>query len=182
MHKVTVIVGSLREGSLNGRLARALEKLAEGRLQFHYADLGSLPLYNDELWSNPPEAVTRLKADIEAADGVLFVTPEYNRTYTAVIGNAIHWGSRPYGKNSWTGKPAAITGASPGVIGTAAAQSLLRSVAVHVDMPVMGQPELYFHFKEGLIDDNFEITNEDTKAFLTGWINAFADWIEKNKR
>ena len=113
MHKVLVIVGSLRSGSLNRKLAGALEKLASDRLEFTYADLSDLPLYNDELWSDTPAVVSKLKADIEAADGVLFVTPEYNRTYSAVIGNAIHWGSRPYGKNSWAGKPAAITGTSP---------------------------------------------------------------------
>ena len=112
MHKVLVIVGSLREGSLNAKLAGVLEKLAEGRLEFEYADLTDLPLYNDDLWSDVPEAVTRLKASVEAADGVLFVTPEYNRTFPGLIANVIHWASRPYGKNSWGGKPVAITGTS----------------------------------------------------------------------
>ena len=181
MHKVLVLVGSLRSNSLNRKLAGALEKLAADRLEFQYADIGELPLYNDELWTDPPAAVTKLKADIEAADAVLFVTPEYNRTYSAVLGNALHWGSRPYGKNSWAGKPAAITGTSPGAIGTAAAQALLRSVVLHLDSTVMGQPELYLQFKEGLIDEDLNVTNDGSKKFLGDWIGAFADWIEKHK-
>ncbi|MAY63717.1 MAG: NADPH-dependent FMN reductase [Rhizobiales bacterium] len=180
MHKVLVIVGSLREGSLNAKLAGVLEKLAEGRLEFEYADLTDLPLYNDDLWSDVPEAVTRLKASVEAADGVLFVTPEYNRTFPGLIANVIHWASRPYGKNSWGGKPVAITGTSPGVIGTAAAQALLRSVLVSVGTVLMGQPELYFAFKDGLVDDDLNVTNEETEKFLANWIGSFADWIEKH--
>tara|TARA_B100001105_G_C22302224_1_gene404360 strand:- start:377 stop:922 length:546 start_codon:yes stop_codon:yes gene_type:complete len=180
MHKVLVLVGSLRSGSINRKLAGALEKLSADRLEFTYANLGDLPLYNDELWNDPPAAVTKLKADIEAADGVLFVTPEYNRTYSSIIANALHWGSRPYGKNSWSNKPAAITGASPGAIGTAAAQALLRSVVLHLDPVVMGQPELYLQMKEGLIADDHTITNEDTRKFVGDWINKFADWIDRH--
>lgn len=180
MHKVFVIVGSLREGSLNAKLAGVLEKLASDRLEFEYADLSDLPFYNDDLWSDVPEAVTRLKAGIDGADGVLIVTPEYNRTFPGLVGNAIHWASRPYGQNSWAGKPVAITGTSPGVIGTAAAQAHLRSVIASVGTVLMAQPELYLAFKDGLVDDDLNVTNEDSRTFLANWIGAFADWIEKH--
>src|SRR6185436_11258651 len=109
MYKIAVLVGSLRRESINLKLAKALAKLAKGRLEFNFLSL-DLPLYNEDLWANPPAAVLKLKKDIEAADAVLFVTPEYNRSTTPIIKNAIDWGTRPWGKNSWSGKPAAIAG------------------------------------------------------------------------
>ena len=112
MPTVAVLVGSLRQGSLNRRFAESLGKLAADRLTFRFVEIGDLPLYDEDLWQNPPEAVLRLKRDVEAADAVLFVTPEYNRSYAPAIGNAIHWGTRPWGKNSWEAKPSAIEGLS----------------------------------------------------------------------
>ena len=114
MFKVAVIVGSLRRESINRRFAQALARLAEGTLEFELVELGDVPMYNEDLWQNPPPAVTRLKQAIEAADAVLFVTPEYNRSIPALVKNTIDWGSRPRGQSSWAGKPAGIVGTSGG--------------------------------------------------------------------
>lgn len=182
MHKVAVLVGSLRADSINLRFAKALEKLAAGKLQFFYPDLGSLPLYNDDLWGNPPASVLQFKQDIEGADAVLFVTPEYNRTIPSVLSNAVFWGSRPWGKNSWAEKPGSVVGTSPGGIGTAVAQSHLRSVVTGLEVILMGQPEVYFQTKPGLIDETFEVTDPDTKAFLEGYVNRFAGWVARHAK
>jgi chromate reductase len=180
MKTVAVIVGSLSAASLNLKLAKALEKLAAPQLKFKFVEIGDLPMYNNDLWANPPAAVTRLKGEIEAADGLLLLTPEFNRSFSAALKNALEWGSRPYGQSSFGGKPVAITGTSPGVIGTAAAQSQLRSVVSHLDMVLMGQPELYFQSKPDLIDANFDVTDEQTRAFLLGFVTRFASWIDQH--
>ncbi|MEP3439693.1 MAG: NADPH-dependent FMN reductase [Hoeflea sp.] len=177
MTKIAVLVGSLRKESVNRKFAGALEKLAAGRMEFVYAELADLPHYNEDLWDNVPEAVTALKATIEAADAVLIVIPEYNRTYPGVIKDAIDWATRPWGKNSWAGKPVAITGTSPGVIGTAVAQHHLRTTMVTVGTAVMGQPELYYAYKPEHFGEDGAITDENTKTYLEGWVNSFADWI-----
>ncbi|PTW58749.1 chromate reductase [Breoghania corrubedonensis] len=179
MKTVAVLVGSLRAGSLNRKFAESLAKLAEGKLAFKFVEIGDLPLYNEDLWENPPTSVLRLKNDIETADGVLFVTPEYNRTYAPAIDNAIHWGTRPWGKNSWAGKPAAIAGTSPGAIGAAVGQSQLKQVLVVVGMALMGQPEVYFAYKDELFDDEGHVVNEQTAAFLQGFVDSFAAWIDR---
>jgi chromate reductase, NAD(P)H dehydrogenase (quinone) len=180
MKTVAVLVGSLGEKSINLNFTKALERLADSRLKFDYLDLGSLPHYNNDLWDNPPAAVTRFKAQVEAADAALFVTPEFNRSFPGVLKNAIDWGSRPWGHSSWAGKPASIVGTTPGVIGTAAAQSQLRTILPVLEMVLMGQPEVYFQAKPGLIDEHFEITDEQTRAFLDGYIARFADWIDRH--
>jgi len=180
MQKVAVFVGSLRADSINLKFAKALEKLADGKLSFFYPDLGALPLYNDDLWSNPPASVLKLKEDIERADAVLFVTPEYNRTIPSVLSNALFWGSRPWGKNSWSDKPGSVVGTSPGGIGTAVAQSHLRSVVTNLDVILMGQPEVYFQTKPGLIDADSNVTDPQTKAFLEGYVNRFAGWVQRH--
>ena len=180
MRKVAVLLGSLSENSINKTLAKTLEKLGEGRLQFDYLDIAALPFYNNDLWDNPPAAVTDLKHRVEAADAVLIVMPEFNRSFPAVIKNALDWASRPYGHNSWTGKPLAIAGASPGGIGTAAGQSQLRAVLPVLGFVVMGQPEVYFQFKPGLIDEHFEVTDDQTRAFLGGFVDNFVVWIERH--
>lgn len=177
MHKIAVLVGSLRRESINKKLAQALEKLAEGRFAFHYLDV-DLPLYNDDLWADPPARVTQLKADIAAADGILFVSPEYNRSMPAVTKNAVDWASRPYGHNAWKGKPVAICGASPGSQGTAVMQSQLRSSLVIVETVVMGGPEVYITFKPDLVDASGAIANEGTAKFLTGFLDSFSAWID----
>jgi len=177
MYTVAVIVGSLRRDSINRKFAKALARLAQPKLRFNFVEIGDLPLYNDDLWQTPPASVLRLKRDIESADAVLFVTPEYNRSITPALKNALDWGTRPWGKNSWAGKPAAIVGASPGQIGTAAAQAELRSIAPVLDLILMVQPEVYFTMKPGLIDENEVITEDTTREFLERWADRFAAFI-----
>jgi chromate reductase len=177
MFKVAVLVGSVRPGSTNLQFARALEKLALGRLQFDFVDVAGLPFYDDGLWDDPPASVVKLKQQIAGADAVLFVTPEYNRSIPGVLKNAIDWPSRPYGQSVWEGKPAAIVGATAGASGTAAAQVHLRSIAVVLGLAVMGRPEVYQILKPGMIDENFLITDERTRAFLGTWVDAFVGWI-----
>ena len=179
MRTVAVLVGSLRRDSINRKFADSLARLAHGRLTLRQVEIGDLPLYNEDLWQAPPEAVLRLKREVEQADAVLFVTPEYNRFFTPAIKNAIDWGTRPWGQNSWAAKPATIVGTSPGLIGTAAAQNSLKGLLLVCDMVVMGQPEVYFAYKPELFDEAGDVVDEKTKAFLSGWIDRFAAWIER---
>jgi chromate reductase len=180
MKNVAVLLGSLSENSINKTLAKAIEKLAQGRLHFDYLDIAALPFYNNDLWNNPPAAVTELKRRVEAADAVLIVTPEFNRSFPGLIKNALDWGSRPYGQSSWIGKPLALAGASVGAIGTAAVQSQLRSVLPVLGFVVMGQPEVYFQFQPGLIDEHFEVTDDQSRAFLAGFVDSYLAWIERH--
>lgn len=177
MHKVAVFVGSLRRDSHNRQLARALEKLGAERFHFVYPDL-DLPLYNDDQWSDPPAGVLQMKEEVVSADAVLFVTPEYNRSIPAVLKNAIDWASRPYGKNSWAGKAAAIVGTTPGAIGTAAAQAHLRSIIVTQDVYLMGQPEVYFTYRPGIFAEDSSVTDETARAFLQTFVDRFDKWIK----
>lgn len=179
--KVAVIVGSLRKDSVNRQFAEALGRLARPKLEFQFVEIGDLPLYNQDLEGELPATVVRFKQQIESADAVLFVTPEFNRTFSAAIKNAVEWGSRPWGKNSWAGKPAAIAGATLGVIGTAVAQSDLRSVASVLGLGVMAQPEIYLNFRESQIV-NGEIAEEGLRALLTDWVGKFADWSARLKQ
>lgn len=178
MYKVAVLVGSLRKESVNLKLAKALAELGKSSFSFSFVQLQDLPMYNDDLWQDPPASVTRLKKEIEEADAVLFVTPEYNRNTTPVLINAIDWASRPYGKNSWAGKPAAVVGASPGVIGSAAAQAHLRTLVGMIDTVLMSQPEVYFQMKPGLIDDQFKVTDDGSRKFLQSFLTSFETWIK----
>ncbi|HEY0199793.1 MAG TPA: NADPH-dependent FMN reductase [Rhodanobacter sp.] len=177
MHNVAVLVGSLRHGSNSIKLARALEKLGAGSFAFRYPDL-DLPLYNEDLWKEPPLSVLRMKKDIETADAVLFVTPEYNRSIPPVIKNAIDWGSRPWGQSSWTAKPTGIVGSSGGSIGSAAAQAHLRSIVIPLQMILMGQPEVYFVFKPDAIDEQGEVADESARIFFKGYLDRFSTWID----
>ena len=179
MYTVAVIVGSLRRDSINRKLAKALAKLGQSKFRFNFIEIGDLPIYNEDLWQDPPASVLRMKSEVDAADAVLFVTPEYNRSITPALKNAIDWGTRPWGKNSWAGKPASIVGTSPGAVGTAGAQTHLRSIAVILDVILMGQPEVYFVNKPGLIDDNDDITDDTTREFLEGYLARFEGWIDQ---
>lgn len=181
MTKVAVIVGSLRKDSINRRFADALTKLARPKLDLQIVEIGDLPLYNQDLEANLPAAVTRFKAELEAADAVLFVTPEFNRSFSAALKNAIEWGSRPWGKTNWPNKPGAIVGATLGTVGTAAAQSQLRSVVAHIGIPLLAQPEVYLNFREGQIVDG-AFTDEAFKQVLNVWVDSFADWIARLKK
>ncbi|MGV2980146.1 NADPH-dependent FMN reductase [Camelimonas sp. ID_303_24] len=182
MKTVAVVVGSVREGSLNQQLGRALAKLAEGRLAFRFLKIDDLPMYNDDLWKNPPAAVLRFKQELEAADAALLLTPEYNRSTSPLLKNAIDWGSRPYGKSSWMHKPTAIAGASPGAIGTATAQAHVRTTISAAGALLMSQPELYFSAKPGLIDSADAITDDGTRKFLQSYADALAAHIERLTR
>jgi chromate reductase len=178
MKKIAVVVGSLRKDSINLKFAKALEKLAAGKMQFVYVNIGALPLFNQDLEGDMPAAVAVFKKEIDAADGVLIVTPEFNRGLPGVLKNAIDWGTRPYGKNSWAGKPAAICGASPGAIGTALAQAQFRAMSGFLDMPVMGQPEIYLTWKDGILGADGGFADERTKGFLQGFVDKFAEWVD----
>lgn len=180
MKTVAVMVGSLSANSINHTLAKAIEKLADGRLKFDYLDIGSLPHYNNDLWANPPAVVTDLKARVEAADAALIIMPEINRSYPAVVKNALDWASRPWGKNSWTGKPLAIGGASPGAIGTAAGQNALRMTLPLYGFVVMGQPELYFQFKPELFDADRNLVDDQASGFLGNFVDKYVAWIDQH--
>jgi len=170
---IAVLVGSLRKDSINRRLARALEKLAAGKARFDYVEIGDLPLYDQDFDGDYPAEGTRLKQQVRNATAVLFVTPEYNRSVPGVLKNAIDIGSRPYGDSAFAGKPAAVAGASIGSIGSALAQQHLRNILAYLDMHVLGQPEAFVHFRDGLIDEEGTIGNDDTRTFLQGFVDRF---------
>ena len=174
--EIAVLVGSLRRESLNRRLAQGLERLAGDRLRFRYVEIGDLPLYNQDDDASPATPVLRLRDEIRAADGVLFVTPEYNRSVPGVLKNAIDHGSRPDGPSGWEGTPAGVIGASIGSIGTALAQQHLRNILAYLDMPTMGQPEAFIHAKEGFFDADGGI-GEGSREFLQGWVDRYVAWV-----
>lgn len=180
-YKITSIVGSLRRESVNLRLAKAIQKLGEDKFNNHIAQIHDLPLFNQDLELAFPESAKRLKNDIESADAILFITPEYNRGYSAAMKNAIDWASRPYGKNSFAGKPAALCGASPGAIGTACAQYALRSTLIYLGVILMGQPEVYLQFKDDVIAFDGKIKEQDTEKFLQNFVDRFYTWVERQK-
>lgn len=173
---IAVVVGSLRRDSFNRKLAEGLAKLAPKDFTFMFVEIGNLPLYNQDDDADQPQSVRKLKEDVRAAQGVLFVTPEYNRSIPGVLKNAIDHGSRPYGKSAWAGKPAAIIGASPGAIGTAVAQQHLRSILGYLDMPTLGQPEAYVQVKDGLFEPDGSIGPASAK-FLQTWMDTFAAFV-----
>ncbi len=175
--KIAVIVGSLRADSFNRKLARAIAKLAPADFSFHQVEIGDLPLYNQDDDANPTAAVVRLKSEIKSAQGLLFVTPEYNRSVPGVLKNAIDHASRPYGQSAWAGKPAAVIGVSVGSTGTALAQQHLRNVLSYLDVPTLGQPEVFIQMKDGLFDAEGSIS-EGSKEFLQGWMNKYVEWIK----
>lgn len=175
-YRIAVIVGSLRKDSTNRRLAEALAKLAPKDFAFLNVGIGDLPLYDQDDDDRQPEPVRRMKAAVESADGVLFVTPEYNRSIPGVLKNALDHGSRPYGKTSWAGRPAGIVGVSPGGTGTALAQQHLRNVLAFLDMPTLGQPETFIQWTDGLLDDQGAI-GDGSRAFFQGWMDRFADLV-----
>jgi chromate reductase len=179
--KTAVIVGSLRKESFNLKLAKSLIKLGAGQFRGAISHIDDLPLYNQDLDGNFPASAQRFKEEIKAADAVLFVTPEYNRSVPGVLKNAIDWASRPYGTSAWAKKPVAIAGTSPSATGTAVSQSTLRSILVYLEMAVMGQPEVYLQFKDGLIDIDGNITNDKTREFLANFVRQFSEWVKRVK-
>jgi chromate reductase len=181
MNTVAVIVGSLRKDSINKKLARALQRSGSDILIFSPVDISSLPLYNGDLEDPLPAPVRKMKEEVAAADAVLFVTPEYNRSIPGVLKNALDWGSRPTGAGVWAGKAAAMAGSSAGAIGTAVAQSHLRSVLGFLGMALVAQPEVYFHDRPGLVTEDGVVTDERTAHFLRGFLTGFAAWIARVK-
>jgi chromate reductase len=141
--------------------------------------IGDLPLYNQDDDERPAEPVVRMKDAIRAADGILFVTPEYNRSIPGVLKNALDHGSRPHGRNAWAGKPAGIIGTSQGSIGTAMAQQHLRNVLSYLDVPVLRQPEAYIQMREGLFDGAGNI-GPGSREFLQDWMDHYAAWVKKH--
>lgn len=178
-YPIAVIVGSLRKDSFNHKLATALARLAPLDLAFESVRIDDLPLYDQDHDATPGEAVKRLKAHIQAARGLLFVTPEYNRSIPGVLKNAIDHASRPYGQSAWGGKPAAVLGVSVGAIGTAMAQQHLRSILAYLDVPTLGQPEVYLQHSDGLFDSGGNI-GPGSRAFLQAWMDRYSEWVRRH--
>ena len=178
-YQIAVIVGSLRRDSFNRKLAGAIVKLAPSEFSFRQIHIGDLPLYNQDDDENPTDPVKRLKAEITASQGLLFVTPEYNRSVPGVLKNALDHASRPYGQNAWAGKPAGVLGISVGAIGTALAQQHLRNTLAYLDIPTLGQPEVFIQAKEGLFDEDGNI-DSGSKEFLQHWMSQYVAWVQKH--
>jgi chromate reductase len=178
-YRIAVVVGSLRRDSFNRRLAAAITKLAPPEFSFKQLQIDDLPLYNQDDDASPAESVVRLKNEIKAADGLLFVTPEYNRSIPGVLKNALDQASRPYGRNSWANKPAGVLGISIGPNGTALAQQHLRNVLAYLDVPTLGQPEVFLQAREGFFDESGNI-EASRKDLLQDWMNRYAAWVKKH--
>jgi len=179
-HRIATVVGSLRKDSFNRKLARAVERLAPPELVFEPLEIGDLPLYNQDDDSNQHPNVRRIKSQIAASQGVFFITPEYNRSVPGVLKNAIDHASRPYGQSAWEGKPAGVIGISVGAAGTSMAQQHLRNMLAYLDVPTLGQPEVFLQMKDGLFDASGNIAVESTKQFLQGWMDRYVDWIRRH--
>jgi chromate reductase len=177
--QIGVIVGSLRRDSFNRQLANALARLAPKEFTLKQLEIGDLPLYNQDDDGNQAASVKRLKSEIAASQGLLFVTPEYNRSMPGVLKNAIDHASRPYGQNAWAGKPAGVIGVSVGAIGTALAQQHLRNVLAYLDVPTLGQPEAFVQAKDGLFDKDGGV-GAGSKDFLQKWMDTYAAWVRQH--
>lgn len=177
---IAVVVGSLRRESFNRQLAQAVISLAPSDFTFEFIDIGSLPLYSQDYDADYPEAGKQLKQRIEAADGLLFVTPEYNRSIPGVLKNALDWGSRPWGTNSWGNKPGAVIGTSVGATGSALAQQHLRNVLAYLDVAVLGQPEVFIKHDPAVINEKGEILNDRTRKFLQTFVDRYVTWVKRH--
>ena len=174
---VAVVVGSLRKDSVSRKIAKALEALTP-ELKFTEVEIGNLPHFDQDLEAAPPAEWVAFREQIRAADAVLFVTPEYNRSVPGVLKNAIDVGSRPYGSSVWSGKPGAVISASPGAIGGFGAYHHLRQSLVFLNVPLLSQ-EAYISNAFSLFDDSGELVNDTTAEFLRAYGQAFATWIER---
>jgi chromate reductase len=176
---VCVLVGSLRKASSNGMLANALISLAPSSMKLDIVEIGQLPFYNEDLETNPaPAPWTAFRQRVKAADAVLFITPEYNRSVPAVLKNALDVGSRPYGSSVWDYKPGAVVSSSPGAIGAFGANHHLRQSLVFLNVPTMQQPEAYVGHANKLFDEHGKLVSDDSGEFLQGFMQAFAKWVE----
>ena len=177
-HKIAIIVGSLREGSINRKVARSICALKDDNLDCSIVEIGDLPLFNQDYERNPPEQWVRFKEQIAAVDGILFCTPEYNRGMPGVLKNAIDVGSRPYGRSVWDRKPAAIVSASPGSIGGALSNHQVRQSCVFLNMPVMQQPEAYLgHVNDDSFDEDGKLKEGPLLGLVEKLAHAFAEWV-----
>ncbi len=178
MSTIAIVVGSLRAESFNRQLAGALTRLPSAKdHEFSFLEIGDLPLYNQDDDKDPPEQADRLKREIRAADAVIFVTPEYNRSMPGVLKNALDHASRPYGDSAWAGKPAGVIGVSPGAAGTAMAQQHLRNVLAYLDMPTLCQPETFLQWSDGLLTDEGDV-GQGSHKYLERWMKAFTALVE----
>src|ERR1700687_3666158 len=178
VYSVAVLVGSLRKDSINRKLAHALAALAPDTLKLQIVEIGDLALYNHDHDGSPPAPWAAFRERILAADAVLFVTPEYNRSVPAALKNALDVGSRPYGKSVWSGKPGAVVSASPGAIGAFGANHHLRQSLVFLNVPAMPQPEAYLSYVDKLFDAHGKLVSDGTRKFLQEFMQAFANWVE----
>ena len=178
--QIAIIVGSLRKESINRQLAQAITKMSPQGVEFKTVGIGDLPLYNQDADGNEVEAVQQFRAAVRGVDGVLFITPEYNRSISGVLKNALDQGSRPYGQSVWDGKPAAVMGMSVGAIGTSLAQQHLRNVLAYLNMPTLAQPEMFLHFKEGFFNADGSI-GENSRAFVQKFVDQLVSWIQQHK-
>ena len=177
--KITVLIGSLRKGSFNKKIATEVMKIASQNLELEIVEIGQLGYYNEDLdQGNPPEEWVQFRNKIKNSDGFLFFTPEYNRSISAVLKNAIDVGSRPYGQNSWAGKPGAVVSVSISALGAFGANHHLRQSMVFVDVPMMQQPEAYIGNAQKLFDESGNLA-ENTKIFLQKFIDAYENWVNK---
>jgi len=183
--KIAIVIGSLRKDSINRKFAHELIALAPPSLTFDIVEIGELAMYNEDLEGNgvtAPQAWTQFRQRIKEADGVLFFTPEYNRSVPAALKNAIDVGSRPYGSSAWSGKPAAIVSVSPGAVGGFGANHHLRQSMVFLDMPLLQQPEAYIGGAANLLGPDGKLNNDGTRQFLKKFADTYAAWVETNAR
>ena len=180
MKKIGVIVGSLRQGSYSRMLARAIIEIAPPESKLSQIEIGSLPLYNQDLeTATPPAPWTDFRNQVKASDAVLFVTPEYNRSMPGALKNALDVGSRPWGHSAWDGKPAAVISITPGALGAMAANNHLRQVLYAVNLAAMAYPEAYIPAAATLFDGNGKLTHAGTREFLSTFMKSFDSWIER---
>lgn len=178
-YRVAVVVGSLRKDSINRKLADVVSRLAPQELELKQLEIADLPLYNQDDDANPHPTARRLKREVAAAQALLFVTPEYNRSIPGVLKNAIDHASRPYGQNAWAGKPAGVIGASIGAAGTAMAQQHLRNVLAYLDVPTLGQPEVFIRVTQDLFDAAGNLTQSGTRDLLKSWMDRYVAWVRR---
>lgn len=178
-YRVGLLVGSLRQQSLNRKMAQAMIGMAPASLALEIVEIGQVPLCNADHEKDPPAVVVEFKRKIESLDAVIFVTPEYNRGVPGVLKNAIDVASRPYGKNSWQAKPAAIVSLSPGAMGAFGANHQLRQSLVFLDMPTLQQPEAYIGNAASLFDEQGALVREDSRKFVADFLGAFAGWVQR---
>lgn len=180
--KIGVLVGSLRKDSYNRKLARAVKELAPKTLSLELIEIGDLPLYNSDLDGEDPPSTWRVfRNKVREVDGLLFFTPEYNRSTSAALKNALDVGSRPYGQSVWSGKPGAIISVSMGAIGAFGANHHLRQALVFLDVPAMAQPEAYIGNAGELFDAEGELINESTRDFMKEYLTAFEEWVHRHQ-